>query len=151
MSRERTFVMVKPDGVQRKLVGEIITRFESKGLLLAGLKLMQVSRELAEKHYGEHRQRPFFGELVDFITSSPIVAMVWQGDNAILLARTLMGATKAEEAAPGTIRGDFALYTGKNLVHGSDGPESASVEIGNFFDPEELLHYELDCQRWTSA
>ena len=149
MTVERTFVMVKPDGVQRKLVGEIIRRFEDKGLQLAGLKLMQISQDLAERHYGEHRERPFFGELVEFITSSPVVAMVWEGENAILLSRKMMGVTKAEEAAPGTIRGDFALYTGKNLVHGSDGPESAQREIENFFKPAELIDYELDAMRWT--
>lgn len=149
MSRERTFVMVKPDGVQRKLVGEIIRRFENKGLQLVGLKLMQVNQDMAERHYGEHRERPFFGELVDFITSSPVVAMVWEGDNAIRLSRTLMGVTKAEEAVPGTIRGDFALYTGKNLVHGSDGVESAQREIENFFKADELVDYTLDSLRWT--
>lgn len=149
MSLERTFVMVKPDGVQRQLVGEIVQRFERKGLRLAGMKLMQVSQDLAEEHYGEHKARPFFGELVEFITSSPVVAMVWEGDNAITLCRTLMGATKAEEALPGTIRGDFAQYTGKNLVHGSDGPESAQREIGIFFNDGELVDYNLDAKTWV--
>lgn len=148
MGKEKTYVMVKPDGVQRGLVGEIISRFENKGLRLAGLKMMQVSKETASEHYGEHKERPFFGELVDFITSSPVVAMVWEGDNAISLCRTMMGATKAEEAAPGTIRGDFAQYTGMNLVHGSDGIESAQREIGIFFNESELVDYELNRLQW---
>ncbi|MCO4781380.1 MAG: nucleoside-diphosphate kinase [Candidatus Cloacimonetes bacterium] len=148
MAVEQTYTMVKPDGVQRQLVGEIISRFENKGLKLAGLKISQISKEKAETHYGEHKERPFFGELVDFITSGPVVAMVWEGENAIAISRTLMGATKAEEAAPGTIRGDFALYTGKNLVHGSDSTESAKREIGIFFDESELVSYNLDASGW---
>ncbi|MCJ8346135.1 nucleoside-diphosphate kinase [bacterium] len=140
--------MVKPDGVQRQLVGEIISRFEKKGLKLAGLKITQISKEKAETHYGEHKERPFFGELVDFITSGPVIAMVWEGENAIALSRVLMGATKAEDAAPGTIRGDYALYTGKNLVHGSDSTESAKREIGIFFDESELVSYDLDASAW---
>lgn len=148
MAVEQTYTMVKPDGVQRQLVGEIISRFENKGLKLAGLKISQISKEKAETHYGEHSERPFFGELVDFITSGPVVAMVWEGENAIAISRTLMGATKAEEAAPGTIRGDFALYTGKNLVHGSDSTESAKREIGIFFDASELVSYNLDASGW---
>jgi len=149
MAVEKTFVMVKPDGVQRQLVGEIVKRFESKGLRLAGMKLMQITREMAEEHYSEHKDRAFFPELVGFITSSPVVAMVLEGDNAVSICRTLMGATKAEEAAPGTIRGDFAQYTGKNLVHGSDGLDSAEREIGIFFNKEEILNWELDGRRWV--
>ncbi|PCJ18412.1 MAG: nucleoside-diphosphate kinase [Candidatus Cloacimonadota bacterium] len=148
MAVEQTYTMVKPDGVQRQLVGEIIARFENKGLKLAGLKITQISKEKAEIHYGEHKERPFFGELVDFITSGPVVAMVWEGEGAIAISRTLMGATKAEEAAPGTIRGDYALYTGKNLVHGSDSTESAKREIGIFFDESELVSYNLDAAAW---
>ena len=148
MAVAQTYTMVKPDGVQRQLVGEIISRFEKKGLKLAGLKITQISKEKAETHYGEHKERPFFGELVDFITSGPVIAMVWEGENAIALSRVLMGATKAEDAAPGTIRGDYALYTGKNLVHGSDSTESAKREIGIFFDESELVSYDLDASAW---
>ncbi len=149
MAMERTYVMVKPDGVQRQLVGEIIGRFENKGLRIVGLKMIQISDEMARKHYGEHAHRAFFGELVGFITSSPVVAMVLEGENAVQLCRTMMGATKAEEAAPGTIRGDFAQYTGKNLIHGSDSVESAQREIGIFFAAEELQTYNLDARKWV--
>jgi len=130
---ERTFVMVKPDGVRRRLVGEIIGRFEQRGLTLAGLKLLTPSRELAERHYAVHRERPFFGELVEFITSGPVVAMIWEGESAVAAARQMMGATNPLEAAPGSIRGDFALEIGQNLVHGSDGPETAAQEIALWF------------------
>lgn len=149
MSKERTLILVKPDGVQRRLVGEIVGRFEKKGLRLVGMKLMKVSKELAQKHYAEHKERPFFGELVGFITSSPVVAMAWEGPNAIKLSRNLMGATKAIEALPGTIRGDLAVETGKNLVHGSDGPESAKRELELFFKADELLAYEGVDQAWV--
>lgn len=149
MAMERTYVMVKPDGVQRQLVGEIVGRFENKGLRIVGLKLLQISDEMARKHYAEHAHRAFFGELVGFITSSPVVAMVLEGENAVQLCRTMMGATKAEEALPGTIRGDFAQYTGKNLIHGSDSVESAQREIGIFFSSEELLPYTLDSRKWV--
>lgn len=141
---ERTFLAVKPDGVQRGLVGEIIRRFEQKGFKLVGLKLMQVSRETAEQHYGEHKGKPFFNGLVDFITSGPIVAMAWEGKNVIATARAMMGATNPANAASGTIRGDFAADIGRNVIHGSDGPESAERELGLFFKPEELL-------TWTRA
>ena len=130
---ERTFIMVKPDGVQRNLIGEIVARFEKKGFQLVGAKLMQVSRELAEQHYAEHKERPFFGELVDFITSGPVFAMVWEGENVIATARQMMGKTNPQEAAPGTIRGDYGLTVGKNVIHGSDSPESAEREIKLFF------------------
>lgn len=139
MALERTFVAVKPDGVQRGLVGNIITRFEQRGLKLVGMKFMKVSKELAETHYGEHKGKPFFDGLVKFITSGPIVAMVWEGTDAIKLARNVIGATKPAEAAPGSIRGDLATDIGRNIVHGSDGPESAEREIGIFFSKEELL------------
>lgn len=145
---ERTFLMVKPDGVQRGLIGEIVKRLEGKGFQLVAAKLMYVSKELAEKHYAELSSKPFFGELVDFITSGPVFAMVWQGDQVIALSRTLMGKTNVLDAAPGTIRGDFALHTGMNLIHGSDSPENAEIEINNFFRPEELVTYERDIQKW---
>jgi nucleoside-diphosphate kinase len=145
---EKTFLMVKPDGVQRSLVGEIVKRLEGKGFQLVGAKLMVISKEQAEKHYAEHVNKPFFGELVDFITSGPVFAMVWQGDQVITLSRTLMGKTNVLDAAPGTIRGDFALHTGMNLIHGSDSPESAEKEINNFFKQEELVAYTRDIQNW---
>ncbi|HZO89813.1 MAG TPA: nucleoside-diphosphate kinase [Chthonomonadaceae bacterium] len=136
---ERTFVMVKPDGVQRRLVGEIIRRFETRGLRLVGLKLLQPCRDLAEAHYAVHREKPFYGELVGFITSGPVVAMVWEGNEAIRLCRNMIGALKPVEAQPGTIRGDFTTEVQTNLVHGSDAPETAQSEIALWFRPEELL------------
>jgi nucleoside-diphosphate kinase len=145
---EKTFLMVKPDGVQRQLIGEIVARFERKGFQLVGAKLMQVSKELAEKHYGEHKDKPFFGELVDFITSGPVFAMVWQGENVIATARQMMGSTNPKDAAPGTIRGDFGLTVGKNVIHGSDSLESAEREINLFFKPEELLEYNKLMNEW---
>jgi len=136
---EKTFVAVKPDGVQRGLVGEIIGRFEKRGLKLVGLKLLQVPKEMAEKHYGEHKGKPFFEGLVSFITSGPIVAMVWEGKGAIALTRTIIGSTNPAQANPGTIRGDLALDIGRNVVHASDGPESAPREIGIFFKDNEVI------------
>ncbi|HZT43565.1 MAG TPA: nucleoside-diphosphate kinase [Chthonomonadaceae bacterium] len=136
---ERTFVMVKPDGVQRRLVGEIIRRFETRGLRLVGLKLLQPGQQLAEQHYAVHREKPFFGELVDFITSGPVVAMVWEGNEAIRLCRNMIGALKPAEAQPGTIRGDFTTEVQTNLVHGSDALETAQSEIALWFQPGELL------------
>ena len=136
---EQTFVMVKPDGVERRLVGEIIRRFENRGLRLVGLKLVRPDRELAEQHYAVHREKPFFGELVDFITSGPVVAMAWEGSQAILLVRRMMGALKPEEALPGTIRGDYTIDIQTNLVHGSDAPETARAELALWFKPGELL------------
>jgi nucleoside-diphosphate kinase len=130
---EETLVLVKGDGVRRRLVGEIIRRIEAKGLNLGDLKLMDVGRELAEEHYAEHREKPFFEELVEFITSTPVVAMRVRGEGAIKVMRTLMGVTNPAEAAPGTIRGDLALSMPDNLVHGSDSPESAHRELGLFF------------------
>src|SRR5699024_2664281 len=138
---EKTFIMVKPDGVQRGLVGEIVHRFEKKGFTLVGSKLMQISNELAETHYGEHKERPFFGELVEFITSGPVFAMVWEGEDVIKTARAMMGATNPADAAPGTIRGEFGVTVGKNIIHGSDSPDSASREINLFFKEEELVSY----------
>jgi nucleoside-diphosphate kinase len=130
---ERTLVLVKPDGVRRGLVGEVVTRLERKGLTLVALELRTLSRETAEEHYGEHRERPFFGELVDFITGGPLVALVVEGPRAVEAVRTLMGVTDPVKSAPGSLRGDYALEIGQNLVHGSDSPESAEREIKIFF------------------
>ncbi|WP_062305543.1 nucleoside-diphosphate kinase [Alicyclobacillus sendaiensis] len=149
MAREQTFVMVKPDGVQRGLVGEIVARFERKGLKLVAAKLVQVSKELAEAHYAEHRERPFFGELVQFITSSPVFAMILEGENAIAVVRGMMGKTNPAEAAPGTIRGDLGLTIGMNVVHGSDSPESAKREIELWF-PEGALTYDRTVDAWLA-
>lgn len=145
---ERTFLMVKPDGVQRSIIGDVVSRFENKGFQLVGSKLMQITKELAEQHYGEHKERPFFGELVDFITSGPVFAMVWEGENVIATSRLLVGATNPAEATPGTIRGDFAVTVGKNIIHGSDSVESASREIGLFFKEEELISYDKESNNW---
>lgn len=136
---EQTFIALKPDAVQRGLIGPIIERFERKGFKLAGLKLMQVSAELAGRHYQEHQQKPFFNGLVEFITSGPIVAMVWEGDNVVESARKMMGATNPKDAQPGTIRGDFSVDLGRNVIHGSDSVESAKREIALFFSPAEIL------------
>lgn len=145
---ERTFLMIKPDGVQRNLIGEIVSRFEKKGFQLVGAKLMTVTKELAEKHYQEHKERPFFGELVEFITSGPVFAMVWEGENVIATARQMMGTTNPKDAAPGTIRGDFGLTVSKNVIHGSDSPKSAEREIGIFFKEEELVEYSKLINQW---
>lgn len=145
---QRTYLMVKPDGVQRGLIGEIVQRFERKGLRLAAAKVLVPTKEQAEFHYAEHKEKPFFGELVDFITSGPVFAMVWEGDEAIALSRLVIGKTKVQDAQPGTIRGDFALHTNYNLIHGSDSPESAEREIGNFFKPEEIASYERAIDKW---
>ncbi|MCM3088221.1 nucleoside-diphosphate kinase [Bhargavaea ginsengi] len=147
---EKTFLMVKPDGVQRNLIGEIVSRFEKKGFQLAGAKLMQIPQELAEQHYGEHKERPFFGELVEFITSGPVFAMVWEGENVISTARLMMGATNPKESAPGTVRGDYAVTVGKNIIHGSDSLESAEREINLFFKQEELVSYEKQINNWVN-
>jgi nucleoside-diphosphate kinase len=138
---EKTYLMIKPDGVQRNLIGEIVARFEKKGFQLVGAKLMTIPKEVAQQHYGEHKERPFFGELVDFITSGPVFAMVWQGENVIATARQMMGSTNPKDALPGTIRGDFGVIVGKNIIHGSDSPASAEREIGLFFNQEELVEY----------
>jgi nucleoside-diphosphate kinase len=145
---ERTFVAIKPDGVQRGIVGEVIRRFESKGFMLVGLKVMQVSRELAEQHYAVHKERPFFPGLVNFITSGPLVAMVWEGDGVIASARKLIGATNPLTAEPGTIRGDFGVSIGRNLIHGSDAPETAQQEIKLWFKDEELVSWEPAITPW---
>jgi nucleoside-diphosphate kinase len=145
---ERTFIAIKPDGVQRRLVGEIVGRFESKGFKLVGLKVMTVSRELAEQHYDVHREKPFFSSLVNFITSSPVVAMVWEGEGVVASARKLIGATNPLSAEPGTIRGDFGISVGRNLIHGSDAVETAQREIALWFKEEELVSWEETSHRW---
>ncbi len=148
---QRTFVAIKPDGVQRGLIGDIVSRFEKKGLKIIGMKFMQVTKQLAENHYGEHKGKPFFDGLVNFITSGPILAMVLEGKDAIAVSRTLIGATNPVTAAPGTIRGDLALEIGRNIVHGSDGPESAKREIGIFFSDEELVtNWNRTVQCWVT-
>ncbi len=136
---ERTFIMVKPNGVERGLVGEVIARFERRGFKLRGLRLLQMDRALAERHYAEHADKPFFEPLVAFITSGPVVAMVWEGREAVRVARAMMGVTDSADAAPGTIRGDFSLSKEENVVHGSDGPESAAREIALFFGEDGLV------------
>lgn len=136
---ERTLIIVKPDGVQRGIVGQIISRFEQRGLKIIGLKLLHVSRELAEKHYEVHRERPFYAKLVDYITSSPSIVIALEGPNAVAAARKTIGATRPQEAEAGTIRGDLALTVDYNLVHGSDSVENGQIEVGNFFIQEELL------------
>jgi nucleoside-diphosphate kinase len=147
---ERSLVLIKPDGVQRLLVGRVIARFEDRGLKLAGLKLVAVSRELAERHYAIHRDKPFFAGLVAFITSSPLVAMALEGPNAISVVRSMVGATRPWEAAPGTIRGDFALEVSQNLIHASDAPETAAAELELWF-PEGTLAYAREIDRWALA
>lgn len=145
---ERTFLAIKPDGVQRGLIGEIIRRFETKGFTLVGLKFMTVSKELAEQHYGVHKERPFFPGLVQFITSGPVVAMVWEGDGVIAGARKVIGATNPLNAEPGTIRGDLGANIGRNIIHGSDAPETAEYEIGLWFKPEELVNWTPTVMPW---
>lgn len=144
---ERTFVMVKPDGVQRGLIGEIIGRFERRGLKIVGLKMVQVSEALARQHYAVHEGRPFFAGLITYITSAPVVAMVVEGTNAVVAVRQTVGATKPFEAAPGTIRADFALEIGRNLVHASDGPETATFEIGLWFG-DSLVGWQRNTDPW---
>jgi nucleoside-diphosphate kinase len=148
MTVERTLVLIKPDGVQRGLVGELVRRFERRGLHLVGLKLTAISRELAEEHYGEHRGRPFFDAVIEFITSSPVVAMVWEGPNAVTMVRSMMGPTNPATAAPGTIRGDFGIDIGQNVIHGSDSPARAEQEVGLFFEKAELVSWEREGGRW---
>jgi nucleoside-diphosphate kinase len=148
---ERTLVLIKPDAVQRLLVGRIIARFEERGLKLVGLKLVAVDRALAERHYAIHRGKPFFAGLLDFITSSPLVAMALEGPQAIAVVRAMVGATRPAEAAPGTIRGDLALETAQNLVHASDGAETAAAELALWFEAGELHAYEREIDRWALA
>ena len=148
---ERTLVLIKPDGVQRLLTGRILARYEDRGLKLVGLKMIHVTRDLAERHYAIHREKPFFGSLVDFITSAPLVAAVLEGPNAVAVVRAMNGATRPNEAVPGTIRGDFALETAQNLVHASDSPENAVDEIALWFAPSELLDHDREIDRWVLA
>ena len=145
---ERTLILIKPDALQRGLAGEIISRLEQRGLKFAGMKLMQVDDALARRHYAEHEGKPFLESLVSFITSSPLIAAVLEGPDAIAAARSMMGATDPQQAAPGTIRGDFALYVQYNLIHGSDSPESAQREIALFFDEAELVTWERSTDPW---
>ncbi|MFO7664066.1 MAG: nucleoside-diphosphate kinase [Chloroflexota bacterium] len=145
---EKTLVLIKPDGVQRGLCGEIIARLERRGLKLNGMKFMQMSPQLASVHYEVHKDRPFYNDLVEYITSGPIVAMVWEGKDAIQTVRTTMGATNPSTAVPGTIRGDLAVEIGRNLVHGSDSPENAVREVSLFFAREELVDWERETDRW---
>jgi nucleoside-diphosphate kinase len=146
---ERTLVLIKPDGVQRLLVGRLLARYEERGLKLVGLKLMQVDRTLAERHYAVHRDKPFFRALVDFITSAPLVAVVLEGPNAVAVTRAINGATRPADAAPGTIRGDLALEVTQNIVHASDGPETAAEELALWFRADELISYERAIDRWV--
>jgi nucleoside-diphosphate kinase len=145
---ERTFVLVKPDGVQRGLIGEVMMRLERRGLRLVGAKFIQVSRELAETHYGIHKGKPFYEGLIAYITSAPVMAMVWEGPNAVAAVRQTMGATRPTEAAPGTVRHDFALEIGRNLTHASDTPENGGKEVSLWFKPEELVDWARDLDRW---
>lgn len=146
---ERTLIIFKPDAVQRRVMGELMTRFEKKGFKLAGAKFMQVSRELASRHYAVHKDKPFYPKLVDYLSSSPVMVMVWQAEGVIAMARKLMGATFGFDAEPGTIRGDYSCTKSYNLVHGSDSPESAEYEIGLYFDESELLDYDIANEKWV--
>ncbi len=149
MTVERTLVLVKPDGVQRGLVGELIGRLERRGLKPVALKLMRIDEALAGRHYGEHREKGFFPGLVEFITSSPVVAMVWEGPKAVSMVRAMMGPTNPAGAPPGTIRGDLAVDLGMNVIHGSDSPERAAEEVALFFEPSELVDWDRTQSRWV--
>jgi nucleoside-diphosphate kinase len=151
VSLERTLVLVKPDGVQRHLVGEVIARLERRGLHLVALKLMRIDHDLAQRHYAEHRGKPFFDGLIDFITSSPVVAMVWEGEDAVAQVRAVMGATNPSAAAPGSIRGDLAVNIGNNVVHGSDSPGRAAEEVALFFTPDELIDWSAADTTWVNG
>jgi len=151
VANERTLVLVKPDGVQRGLAGEVIARFERRGLHLIALKFMTVDRDLAERHYEEHRDKPFFAGLVEFITSSPVVAMVWEGPGGVAIVRGMMGATDPAAAAPGTIRGDYGLTIGQNVVHGSDSVARAADEVALFFRDEELTEWSSSLEAWVAG
>ena len=145
---EKTLIIIKPDGVERTLIGPIITRFEQRGLKIVAMKMMQVSEKLARKHYAVHKGKPFFEPLIEYITSAPVVVLVLEGPQAIQVARNTIGATRPLEATAGSIRGDFGLMVGRNLVHGSDGPETAAAEIGLWFDDSELITYQRAMDRW---
>ncbi|HBD68771.1 MAG TPA: nucleoside-diphosphate kinase [Treponema sp.] len=148
MSYNKCFTMLKPGILNRRLVGEVISRLEHKGLKLVGLKLMQITPEQAAQHYAEHQEKPFFNELTDYITSGPVVAMVWQGDDCVTLVRKLTGSTKPTEALPGTIRGDFCMHTQCNVIHASDSEESAEREVNLFFKPEEIVDWQDEASLW---
>ncbi len=150
MTKEQTFVMIKPDAVQRGLVGEIISRFEKRGIKITAMKFIKVDKNLAEKHYGVHRGKPFFEPTVEYITSSPVVAMVLEGDNVMEMVRSMMGATNPLKAETGTIRGDYGQFIGRNLVHGSDSRETADFEINLWFKSEELADYNRIDEDWLS-
>jgi nucleoside-diphosphate kinase len=145
---ERSLVLVKPDGVQRGLIGEVISRLERRGLRLIGAKFLSVSTELAEKHYGEHVGKPFYNGLIEYITASPVMAMAWEGPNAVAAIRQTMGSTKPTEAAPGTLRHDFALEIGRNLTHASDQPATGEKEVGLWFNSDELVSWKREADRW---
>ena len=145
---ERSLVLVKPDGVQRGLIGEIISRLERRGLRLVGAKFMQASRALAEQHYAEHEGKPFYAGLLDYITSSPVMAMAWEGPNAVAAIRQTMGSTRPAEAAPGSVRHDFGLEVGRNLTHASDSPENGAKEVALWFGEDELVAWERATDRW---
>ncbi len=145
---ERTLIIIKPDAVQRGLIGRIVVRFERRGLRIAAMKLMHIDRALAQRHYAIHEGKPFYEPLIDYITSSPVVVMVLEGNNAIEIVRRTMGATNPTQAAPGTIRADFGLEIGRNLVHGSDGPDTAAFEVDLFFEEDEILSYDRDTDPW---
>ncbi|MBI1793206.1 MAG: nucleoside-diphosphate kinase [Chloroflexi bacterium] len=146
---ERTLVLVKPDGVQRALVGEVIARLERRGLRLVAAKFMQVGKELAETHYAVHKGKPFYDGLISYIISAPVMAMVWEGPNAVAAVRQTMGSTKPTEAAPGTLRHDFALEVGRNLTHASDSPENGENEIRLWFKKEELVEWKREVDKWV--
>jgi len=145
---ERTFLMLKPDAIQRGLIGEILGRIEARGFKPLAMKFIRIPKELAERHYAEHRGKSFFPGLIDYITSGPVLCMVWEGDNIISVLRTMMGATNPQNASPGTIRGDLAQQTGRNLIHGSDSAESAKREIGLFFNDYEIISWERSVRDW---
>ncbi len=145
---EQSFVMLKPGVLNRRIVGEVVSRLEKKGLKLVGMKLMHITPELAEQHYAEHKDKSFFADLQSYITSGPVVAMVWEAEDCVATVRRLVGATKVAEALPGTIRGDFALHTNLNIIHASDSPKSAAREIGLFFKPEEIISWEDQASQW---
>jgi nucleoside-diphosphate kinase len=146
---QQTLILLKPDAVQRRLIGALTSRFEQKGLRLAGLKFVQANQSLAEKHYAVHKGKPFYDSLIRFLTSGPTVAMVWEGREAVAVCRNLMGMTDGTKAAPGTIRGDFALSVQNNLIHGSDSPENAATEVGLWFDSGELVSYTVTDAAWV--
>lgn len=148
---ERTLILIKPDGVQRALVGKIVDRYEARGLRIVGMKMLHADRALAERHYEVHREKPFFAGLVEFITSGPLIAMAVEGLNAVSVVRDINGATRPHEAVPGSIRGDFALDTGHNLVHGSDSPDTAAAELALWFAEDELFTYTRDLDTWVTG